>query len=67
MELSTPFDQLTVNDVIRRFPAAIAVFAAFSIDTCCGGALPVAEAASRRGVDAADLRKALEAIAAEAE
>jgi iron-sulfur cluster repair protein YtfE (RIC family) len=35
---------LTVNEAIRRYPATVAVFNAFGIDACCGGAAPLAAA-----------------------
>ncbi|HYJ80690.1 MAG TPA: DUF542 domain-containing protein [Longimicrobiaceae bacterium] len=57
---------LAVNEAIRRFPATVAVFNAFGIDACCGGAAPVAEAAARDGADAAALLRALR-VAAEGE
>ena len=37
-----------VNEVIRTHPATVEVFNRFGIDSCCGGAAPVGEAA--RGV-----------------
>lgn len=43
--------ELTVNEVIRRIPAAVSVFSRHGIDTCCGGDLSVDEAARRHGVD----------------
>ena len=45
----------TVNETLRRFPATVTVFKAYGIDSCCGGALPVSEAAQRHGVDPDDL------------
>ncbi|HST58668.1 MAG TPA: DUF542 domain-containing protein [Longimicrobium sp.] len=56
-------DGLTVNEAIRRFPAAVAVFNAFGIDACCGGATPLAEAAVRDGADPAALMQAVRAAA----
>ncbi len=50
---------LSVNDVIQRYPAVVAVFSRYGIDSCCGGALPVAEAASRHKIDPVVLRDAL--------
>jgi regulator of cell morphogenesis and NO signaling len=41
---------MTVNEAIRRFPAMVAVFTNYGIDACCGGALPIGEAAQRHGV-----------------
>jgi regulator of cell morphogenesis and NO signaling len=61
-----PISQATVNDVIRQFPPSIAVFNAFRIDACCGGAASVEEAGKRDGADVEKLVEALEAIAGEA-
>ncbi len=56
-------DTLTVNEAIRRFPASVAVFNAFGIDACCGGAAPLAQAAVRDGADPAALLQAVRAAA----
>lgn len=50
----------TVNEVIARHPGTVAVFNAYGIDACCGGAVSVDEAARRDGADPAALRAALE-------
>ena len=50
----------TVNDIVARYPSTLAVFNAFGIDACCGGALAVTEAAARHGVPLNALRSALE-------
>jgi iron-sulfur cluster repair protein YtfE (RIC family) len=55
---------MSVNDVIRHWPATVGVFAAYGIDACCGGALPVAEVVKRHGLDGAALAAALHAAAA---
>ena len=54
---------LTVNEMIRRYPATVAVFNHFGIDACCGGAAPLAEAAVRDGADPAALLEAVRAAA----
>ena len=41
----------SVNDVISRYPATIPVFNKFGLDTCCGGAAPIVDAARRDGAD----------------
>lgn len=51
----------TVNELIARYPATIAVFNRFGIDTCCGGGEPVADAARRDGADIEALIGALRA------
>lgn len=48
-------EELTVNEVIRQWPATVAVFNLFGIDACCGGAAPVREAALRDGADPDEL------------
>lgn len=55
--------ELTVNEVIRQVPAAVAVFKRHGIDSCCGGGLVVREAAARHGIDEATLLAELEAAA----
>ena len=50
---------VTVNEVIRLHPGAVQVFNEFGIDACCGGAVPVREAAARDGADPAALVEAL--------
>ena len=51
---------LTVNDLLRETPAAVAVLNRLGIDTCCGGSLSLAEAAASVGVPLADLLAALQ-------
>jgi regulator of cell morphogenesis and NO signaling len=67
-------DQLatwSVNEVVRQFPVTVAVFKRYGIDACCGGALPVSEAAQRHGAVAAtvlaELQHAMAVTAAEEE
>ena len=42
---------MTVNQIIHEHPETVAVFRRLGIDTCCGGALPLAEAARKHRVD----------------
>lgn len=49
----------TVNALIEQDPRTIAVFNRFGLDTCCGGASPLDEAAHREGVDLEALLAAL--------
>lgn len=51
----------TVNDVLREYPAAGAIFNAYGIDTCCRADLPLREAAAEAAVDADILVTMLEA------
>ncbi len=56
--LELPAD-LTVNEVIRLWPATVGVFNDYGIDACCGGAVTVRVAALRDGADPATLEAAL--------
>ena len=57
---------LTINEIVALHPATISVFNRFGMDTCCGGAVRVDEAARRDGVDLETLQTALnEAIVSE--
>ena len=56
---SIAVEEMTVNETIQRFPQTVAVFQAHGIDACCGGALPVAEAAARHAIPLPGLLKAL--------
>lgn len=49
----------TVNEVIARYPATVAVFNRFGVDSCCGGGAPLSEAAPRDGVALDSLMQAL--------
>lgn len=60
-------DDITVNDVIRRWPETVAIFNRFGIDACCGGAVPLREAALRDGADPDELLEEVARVVAEAE
>ena len=51
---------MTVNEAIRLHPATVGVFNEFGIDACCGGAVPIREAAVRDGADPQVLLDALD-------
>lgn len=63
LEARTIDPQATIDSVVRRYPATLAVFNARGLDVCCGGTLPVAVAAAHHGLDLAELLQALEAAA----
>lgn len=50
---------MTVNQVIDRFPNTLGVFNAHGIHSCCGGSVPLAAAAERDGVELDQLLAAL--------
>jgi iron-sulfur cluster repair protein YtfE (RIC family) len=54
----------TVNEVIAAHPATVAVFSSFGIDTCCGGGLTIADAATEHRLDVGAVLDALRRAAA---
>jgi regulator of cell morphogenesis and NO signaling len=50
----------TVNEIVVRHPETIAVFNRFGIDSCCGGGLPLRDAAHRDGAELEALLRALD-------
>lgn len=52
----------TLNELIARRPEAHPVLAAHGMDTCCGGAKTLAEAADAHGVGLEVLLAELEAV-----
>ena len=53
---------LSVNDVLLRHPETMAVFNAFGVDACCGGAAALPDAARTAGLEPATLLDALESV-----
>jgi regulator of cell morphogenesis and NO signaling len=50
----------TVNEIVARHPETIAVFNRFGIDSCCGGGVPLGDAAHRDGAELDALLRALD-------
>lgn len=46
---------MTLNEIVARFPETQGVLSRHGFDTCCGGALPLGEVAHRHGVALAPL------------
>ena len=61
LTIDTP---VTVNDVLANHPEAVSVFIEFGIDACCGGDVPLEEAARRDGANAQALIDALNRLIA---
>ena len=55
----------TVDEIAAFAPVAFNVFNAFGIDTCCGGAVPLRDAALQAHVPLATLLAALDAAIGE--
>lgn len=49
----------TVNEVVQAVPGALPVLHAFGIDTCCGGDLPLEEAARRHNTSLEEITVAM--------
>lgn len=47
--------RMSVNQVVDRFPRTLGVFDRHGIDSCCGGAVSLAAAAERDGVEVRQL------------
>lgn len=59
---SQGFAGRTLSDIAASLPGATAVFRARKMDFCCGGGVPLAEAAAARGLDLAELETELAAL-----
>lgn len=53
---------MTLNELVTRKPATQPALAAHGMDTCCGGAKTLAEAAEAHGVPLAELLAELESL-----
>ncbi|BCZ88120.1 hypothetical protein TthAA37_23070 (plasmid) [Thermus thermophilus] len=52
----------TVNEILRRYPEAVELLTGLGLDTCCGGAEPLEEAAKAAGQEPEAVLRALEAF-----
>lgn len=57
--------EIPVNDCIRLHPKTIGVFTRFKIDSCCGGAASIEDAAKRDAANLDELMTALETAASD--
>lgn len=64
--MSEPFATRTLADIAATLPGATAVFRRAKLDFCCGGKVPLAEAASTKGLSLPALEADLAEIAARA-
>lgn len=56
---------LIINDCIKKYPDTIGVFNKFNIDSCCGGAVSLEEAAKRDKANLEELLKVLNEVVGE--
>ncbi|WP_372500977.1 iron-sulfur cluster repair di-iron protein (plasmid) [Tistrella mobilis] len=61
---ATAFRGRTVGEIAATLPGATAVFRRHRLDFCCGGDVPLAEAAARRGAPLDEIEAALDEIEA---
>ncbi len=57
------FGRRTLADIAATLPGATAVFRRHKLDFCCGGRVPLAQAAAERGLTLAGLETELDAVA----
>lgn len=57
----------TINAIVARHPQALSVLASFGLDTCCGGALPLATAVQHHELNLRQVLAALNEAAASAQ
>lgn len=55
--------EMTLNEVIRKYPSTMGVFNRFNVDSCCGGARTIRAMAAEDKVDVGEFIKALEEAA----
>ncbi len=58
---------MSLNDVIRKYPTTIGVFNRFNIDSCCGGARSLRDMAAQDKVDLGVFIQALKEAAEKGE
>jgi regulator of cell morphogenesis and NO signaling len=51
--------EVTIEEIVRRFPESLSVLQKHRIDLCCGGRLPLREAARKHHMDLEQLLREL--------
>lgn len=59
---STIVETMTLNEISLIAPQALEVFARYGLDSCCGGAKPLALVCERHGLNLDDVLKELRAL-----
>jgi iron-sulfur cluster repair protein YtfE (RIC family) len=52
--------EMTVNEIVQKYPQALPVFKELGIDTCCGGAQPLGVVLVKHKLDDASVMDALQ-------
>jgi regulator of cell morphogenesis and NO signaling len=60
-------NDITLGDLVTTVPGSARVLERFGLDYCCGGRRPLGEACEKAGVDAAEVRREIEALDTEPE
>ena len=50
---------MTVNEIVQKFPRSLPVFKAFGIDTCCGGGLALGTVVVKHKLNEAEVLEAV--------
>lgn len=51
--------EMTINEVVSKYPEALKVFSDFKVDSCCGGAESIATTAAVSNANIPELMEAL--------
>ncbi len=57
--LELNFSDASIGEIAARLPGAAAIFRKSKLDYCCGGAISLAEAVERRGLELAEVERQL--------
>ena len=57
--MATITKDMTINDVVKKYPDTLKVFGDFKVDSCCGGAESIATTAAVSNVNIPELMEAL--------
>lgn len=52
-------ENMIVNQIIKDYPQTVETFSSFGIDSCCGGAFPLKEAAAKHGISLEEILEKL--------
>lgn len=64
---ASPIDPTwSINELLRRRPESVAILNAYGVDTCCGGASSIVDAAREEGIDLQAMLADIEAEGREA-
>jgi iron-sulfur cluster repair protein YtfE (RIC family) len=53
---------MTINEIVAKFPETIPIFTQFGLDTCCGGGHKLGVAAAKHKIDEQQIFAALQTV-----